>query len=195
MFFLSFNVFLMFFRQILCKFVLNLLENKNLFEKAHNFIPHLMKIFAKNSDLTVLLETTVNTIDKINSEAMDVEMPEEPTSVVESQPVALSEDEILEQLRHLDVENAKLSVRLEALNDDYESAIKEGNTFDAQKINELIDSLKCRMVEVLSKRNRLLSAPDILPSQSSQNENKPEETLTVVSITISIVFIFVLFDL
>ena len=178
---------LLFFRQILRKCVIDLLENKDLFNRIHNYIPILMKIFAKNSDLNLLLETTLTIIDNINSESIETEAPITTTIAVSqpSQPTAISTESIVEQLRQFELEYAKLSVRVESLKDDLESANKEGNQLEAQKIEELIESLSSRMSEIIERRLRI-AASQIEPfshqssQQSTENEVKTQKTLTVI---------------
>ena len=144
-----------------------------------------MKIFAKNSDINLLLETTLTTIDSINSESMEEEAP--PTTIVVPEPPKPPEidtETIVEQLRRFELEYAKLSVRVESLKDDLEAALKEGNQSEAQKIEELIQSLNIRMKEVMDKRLQITASQVKQPSQqssqqSSQNEIKTHKTLTV----------------
>ena len=153
-----------------------------------------MKIFAKNSEINLLLETTLTTIDSINSESMEADAPTNTIVVSQpSQPKEMSTESIVEQLRQFELEYAKLSVRVEALKDDLDSALIDGNQTEAQKIEELIESLTFRMNEVMDKRFRITTSQlEPQPSQqssqqSTQNEVKTENTLTVLKAN---VFVF-----
>ena len=148
-----------------------------------------MKLFAKNSDLNMLLETTLTTIDSINSESIETEVP--TTTITVSQPVPsveVSAESIVEQLRHYELEYAKLSVRVEALKDDLESAKRDGNELEAQKVEELMTSLKMRMDEVIDKRLRINDCQPTQPSQQSSQQSTHNEIKTQKTLTVKLIF-------
>ena len=152
----------------------------------HDFVGHLMKIFSKNSDLSSLVNTTLEIIDTINCKSIETECAAMPPPPPPPKPKETEKPEnIEEQLRKLELEYAKLSVRVENLKDDLESARKDGNLEEAQKYEELIQSLDARMNEVIDKRLKINAAPveeqeePVSSQQSSQMDNRSQKTLTV----------------
>lgn len=144
-----------------------------------------MKIFSINSDLNTLVHTTLEIIDTINSKSIESECASQPPPPPPPPPKHEPQN-IEEQLRKLQLEYAKISVRVESLKDDLESARKEGNQEEAQKLEELISSLSARMDQVIEKRLMINAAADEMPEEqvqesqpSSQMDVRSQKTLTV----------------
>ncbi|CAG2103145.1 unnamed protein product [Medioppia subpectinata] len=157
--------------------MIDILSNEELFNRIHNYVQHLMKIFAKNSDLSVYLEKTVELIDAINCQSIGEDDAPPPPSQP-TQEVVLSADE----LKQLEIDYARLSIRVESLKDDLESAERNDSQSEADSIRALIAEYTGKMNDIMEKRLRVnvtqMPFNSQQSSQMSQNENRTQKTLT-----------------
>ncbi|XP_054157960.1 condensin complex subunit 3-like [Oppia nitens] len=161
-------------RQILRKCVNDILSDEDLFKRIHNYVPHVMKIFAQNTDTNIFLETTLEIIDVINSSSMEID--ETPV------PVEINPETIVEKLRQYEVEYAKLGYQIEKLKDNIEDTEQNDNFLSDKKaemiavIQANIDELKAKKEEVFNKRLNLSSAQPPPLQQTQQNNEKQNLT-------------------
>ncbi|CAG2166755.1 unnamed protein product [Oppiella nova] len=173
-------------RQIIRKCMIDVLANEELFHRIHDYVSHLMKIFSQNTELNTFLEKTVDMIDAINSKSIVAEEPPPPPPSQPSQEVETNPEVIAEQMRQMEMEYAKLSVRIESLRDDMEAP--ECGESEANRIQELIGELSDKMKDIMERRLRMntsqLMPPSQQSSQLSQIEPKTQKTLSEDPITL-----------